>query len=64
MRKPLRYAIAVLHAAGLRVEGIEHGRHTEIFVEGGHIIRLHRGGRVSPTFERSLRSAVRRIGKW
>jgi len=60
MRKPLRHALAVLRDAGLQVERVEHGRHTEIYIEGGNVIRLHRGSRVSRAFERSLRSAVRR----
>jgi len=61
MRKPLRHALAALHNAGVQVERIHHGRHTEIHVEGGHCIRLHRGSHVSRAFERGLRSAIR---KW
>ena len=61
MRAPLRHALAALHAAGLRVERIEHGRHTEIYIEGGSILRIHRGSRVSRAFERGLRSSIR---KW
>ena len=62
MRAPLRHALTALRDAGLRVERIEHGRHTEIFIEGGSVIRLHRGSRVSRAFERALRSDIRRLG--
>jgi hypothetical protein len=62
MRAPLRHALAALRDAGLRVERIEHGRHTEIFIEGGNILRLHRGSRMSRAFERGLRSSIRKWG--
>jgi hypothetical protein len=61
MRASLRHALAALRDAGLRVERIEHGRHTEIYIEGGSILRIHRGSRVSRAFERGLRSSIR---KW
>jgi hypothetical protein len=53
--------LAALRDAGLRVERIEHGRHTEIYIEGGSILRIHRGSHVSRAFERGLRSSIR---KW
>jgi hypothetical protein len=63
MRKPLRHALSVIAAAGFRVEAVRQaGKHTEIHVEGGGIVRLHRGCRMSDAFERGLRSTVRRWG--
>jgi hypothetical protein len=64
MRAPLRHAIAVLRASGFEVDRIyEAGRHTEIhFLDsnGGGLVRVHRGNRVSPEFERALRSIIRK----
>jgi len=63
MRKPLRHALAVIQEAGFRVTDIcQAGKHTEIFIEGGERIRLHRGTRMSRAFERGLRSTLRRMG--
>jgi hypothetical protein len=62
MRKPLRHALAAIQDAGFRIVEIRHGRHTEIFLEGGERIRLHRGSHVSRAFERGLRSTLRRLG--
>jgi hypothetical protein len=61
VRKPLRHALNALAAAGIQVERVHQGgRHTEIYIEDGNVIRLHRGGRMSRAFERGLRTAVRR----
>jgi hypothetical protein len=63
MRKPLRHALNALAAAGVRVTDIHQGgRHTEIHLENGECIRLHRGNRVSPAFERGLRESIRKWG--
>jgi hypothetical protein len=63
VRKPLRHALATIAAAGFRVEAVRQaGKHTEIYVEGGGLVRLHRGCRMSVAFERGLRSAIRRWG--
>jgi hypothetical protein len=63
MRRPLRHALAVIQAAGFRVTDVHQaGRHTEIYVEGGNCIRLHRGGHMSKSFERGLRSTIRKWG--
>jgi hypothetical protein len=37
------------------------GKHTEIYVENGELVRLHRGCHVSLAFKRGSRSAIR---KW
>jgi hypothetical protein len=63
MRKPLRFALNALAAAGLQVERIHQGgRHTEIHLVGGGLVRLHRGNHMSRAFERSLRESIRRWG--
>ena len=63
MRKPLRHALSALAAAGIQIERIHQGgRHTEIHLAGGGLVRLHRGNRVSRAFERSLRENIRRWG--
>jgi hypothetical protein len=64
MRAPLRYAICALRSAGFEIDQIRQaGRHTEVhFVDtnGGGLVRIHRGNRVSVAFERSLRSIIRK----
>lgn len=61
MRKPLRFALNALAAAGVSVVGIHQGgRHTEIHLENGECIRLHRGNHMSRAFERSLRENIPR----
>jgi len=62
MRRPLRHALAVLREAGIEVERIHQaGKHTEIHLECGELIRLVRGNHPSRRFERGLRSHVRKI---
>jgi hypothetical protein len=62
MRRPLRHALTVLRDAGLEVDRIcEAGKHTEIYLEGGGLIRLVRGNHPSRRFERGLRSRVRKL---
>jgi hypothetical protein len=59
----LRYALNALAAAGVGVVGIHQGgRHTEIRLENGECIRLHRGNHMSRAFERGLRESIRRWG--
>jgi hypothetical protein len=64
MRAPLRHAIAVLRSAGFEIDQIRQaGRHTEahfLDANGGGLVRVHRGNRVSLAFERNLRSLVRK----
>jgi hypothetical protein len=64
MRAPLRHAIAALRAAGFEVDRIyQAGRHTEVrFLDanGGGLVRVDRGNRVSPEFERHLRTIIRK----
>jgi hypothetical protein len=64
MRAPLRHAIVSLRAAGLEVDRIyQAGRHTEIHFNdsnGGGLVRVHRGNRVSMAFERNLRTIIRK----
>jgi hypothetical protein len=64
MRAPLRHAIVSLRAAGFEVDRIyQAGRHTEIHftdANGGGLVRVHRGNRVSPEFERNLRTIIRK----
>jgi hypothetical protein len=64
MRAPLRHAIAALRAAGFEIDQIRQaGRHTEVrFLDrnGGGLVRVHRGNRVSLAFERNLRSIIRK----
>jgi len=63
MRKPLRHALSALAAAGIQIERIHQGgRHTEIHLAGGGLVRLHRGNHMSRAFERSLRESIRRRG--
>jgi hypothetical protein len=62
MRRPLRHALTVLRDAGLEVDRIHQaGKHTEILLEGGGLIRLVRGNHPSRRFERGLRSHVRKL---
>jgi hypothetical protein len=62
MRRPLKHALAVLRDAGLEVDRVrEAGKHTEILLEGGGLIRLVRGNHPSRRFERGLRSHIRRF---
>jgi hypothetical protein len=64
MRRPLRHALAALRAAGIEVERIHQaGKHTEIHLECGELVRLVRGNHPSRRFERGLRSHVRKIFK-
>jgi hypothetical protein len=64
MRAPLRHTIAALRSAGFEVDRIyQAGRHTEVHfldTNGGGLVRVHRGNRVSVAFERNLRSIIRR----
>jgi hypothetical protein len=64
MRAPLRHAICALRLAGFEIDRIqEAGRHTEVrFLDanGGGLVRIHRGNRVSLAFERNLRSIIRK----
>jgi hypothetical protein len=64
MRAPLRHAITSLRSAGFEVDRIyQAGRHTEIHfldTNGGGLVRVHRGNRVSVAFERNLRTIIRR----
>jgi hypothetical protein len=63
VRKPLRHALSTLTAAGFRVVEVHQGgRHTEIWLENGECIRLHRGNRMSRAFERGLRESIRKWG--
>jgi hypothetical protein len=68
MRAPLRHAVVVLRAAGLEVDRIyQAGRHTEVHfldANGGGLVRIHRGNRVSPEFERNLRTIIRKHQRW
>ncbi len=62
MRRPLRHALIVLREAGLEVECIHQaGKHTEIHLECGELVRLVRGNHPSRRFERGLRSHVRKL---
>jgi hypothetical protein len=62
MRRPLRHALMVLREAGIEVERIHQaGKHTEIHLECGELVRLARGNHPSRRFERGLRSHVRKI---
>jgi hypothetical protein len=64
MRAPLRHAIAVLRSAGFEIDQVRQaGRHTEVHfldANGGGLVRVHRGNRVSLAFERALRTTVRK----
>jgi hypothetical protein len=64
MRAPLRHAIAALRSAGFEIDQIRQaGRHTEVHfldANGGGLVRIHRGNRVSVAFERNLRTTIRR----
>jgi hypothetical protein len=64
MRAPLRHAIAALRSAGFEIDQIRQGgRHTEICfrdANGGGLVRIHRGNRVSVAFERDLRTIIRK----
>ena len=63
MRKPLRHALNALAAAGIEVARVHQGgRHTEIHLAGGGLVRLHRGCHMSPAFERGLRATIRKWG--
>jgi hypothetical protein len=62
MRKPLRHAIDVLTAAGLRVNRVHRGgKHMEVRLQDGGLIRLPYGNHPSRRFERGLRSHVRKL---
>jgi len=62
MRRPLRHTLAVLREAGIKVERIHQaGKHTEIHLECGKLVRLVRGNHPSRRFERGLRSQVRKL---
>jgi hypothetical protein len=64
MRAPLRHVVNSLRTAGFEVDRIyQAGRHTEVhFIDsnGGGLVRIHRGNRVSPEFERNLRTIIRK----
>jgi hypothetical protein len=61
MRAPLRLAITSLREAGLEVDRVHQaGRHTEVHFNGNGLVRIHRGNRVSPEFERHLRTIIRK----
>jgi hypothetical protein len=64
MRAPLRHAIVALRSAGFEIDQIyQGGKHTEIHfldTNGGGLVRVHRGNRVSVAFERDLRTIIRR----
>jgi hypothetical protein len=63
MRKPLRHALNALAAAGIQVEEVRQGgKHTEIHLAGGGLVRLHRGNHMSRAFERGLRESIRKWG--
>jgi hypothetical protein len=63
MRAPLRHAIVALRAAGFESDQVyQAGRHTEVHfldANGGGLLRIHRGSRVSVAFERNLRTIIR-----
>jgi len=62
MRRPLRHALTVLRDEGIGVKRIHQaGKHTEIHLEDGRLIRLPRGNHPSRRFERGLRSHVRKL---
>jgi len=62
MRRPLRHALAVLREPGIEVERIHQaGKHTEIHLECGELVRLVRGNHPSRRFERGFRSHVPKI---
>jgi hypothetical protein len=64
MRRPLRHTLNVLRDAGIEVERVHQaGKHTEIKLECGELVRLVRGNHPSRRFERGLRSQVRKILK-
>ena len=61
MRRPLRHALSALRAAGFEVDRVyQAGRHTEVHFNGGGLVRVHRGNRVSAAFERNLRTIIRK----
>lgn len=61
MRAPLRFAVTSLRAAGFEIDRIyQAGKHTEVRFNGGGRVRIHRGNRVSPEFERHLRTIIRK----
>jgi hypothetical protein len=63
MRAQLRHAIVSLRAAGFAIDRVHQaGRHTEVhFIDanGGGLVRVHRGNRISAAFERNLRTIIR-----
>ena len=64
MRAPLRHAVCALRSVGFEVDRIHQaGRHTEVHfldTNGGGLVRVHRGNRVSVAFERNLRTIIRK----
>jgi hypothetical protein len=61
MRAPLRAAITSLRAAGFKVDRVyQAGKHTEVHFNSSGRVRIHRGNRVSPEFERHLRTIIRK----
>jgi hypothetical protein len=64
MRAPLRHAICALRLAGFEIDQIyQAGKHTEVHFlngNGGGLVRIHRGSRVSVAFERDLRTIIRK----
>jgi hypothetical protein len=64
MRAPLRHVVVSLRSAGFEVDRIyQAGRHTEVHFNdsnGGGLVRVHRGNRVSLAFERNLRTIIRK----
>ena len=62
MRKPLRIALVELRRAGLRVTGIRHGgKHCEIQLADGRIVRLSKGTRIGSGFANVMRDHARRL---
>jgi len=64
MRRPLRHALVVLRDAGIAVERVHQaGKHVEILLKRGGLVRVVKGNHPSRRFERGLRSHVRRLLK-
>src|SRR5262249_59880078 len=64
MRAPLRLAITFLRSVGFEVNRIRQAsRHTEVHFNGSGLVRIHRGNRVSPEFERNLRTIIQKASQ-
>jgi hypothetical protein len=63
VRRHLRDMTRALQGAGHSISHVDYGRHVEIHLTDGRIVRMHQGHNHGPGFTRIVRDTVKRLDR-